>query len=87
VIGILVSGAVDAEGDSLGQNYLMPLDSVRLAPPLRVPWRLILIAGGALLLVGYWLSRCRQNRVAVQTVSNGVENERNSDASADNQLM
>ena len=29
VIGILVSGAVDAEGDSLGQNYLMPLDSVR----------------------------------------------------------
>jgi serine protease Do len=29
VIGILVSGAVDAEGDSLGQSYLMPLDSVR----------------------------------------------------------
>ena len=29
VIGILVSGAVDANGSSLGQNYLMPLDSVR----------------------------------------------------------
>ena len=29
VIGMLVSGAVDAEGDSLGQSYLMPLDSVR----------------------------------------------------------
>jgi serine protease Do len=29
VIGILFSGAVDENGSSLGQNYLMPLDSVR----------------------------------------------------------
>jgi serine protease Do len=29
VIGILVSGAVDSKGNSLGESYLMPLDSVR----------------------------------------------------------
>jgi serine protease Do len=29
VIGILVSGAVDSDGKSLGENYLMPLDTVR----------------------------------------------------------
>jgi S1-C subfamily serine protease len=29
VIGILVSGAVDSEGGALGENYLMPLDSIR----------------------------------------------------------
>jgi hypothetical protein len=31
VVGILVSGAVDGNGSSLGQHYLMPLDSVREA--------------------------------------------------------
>ncbi len=29
MIGMVVSGAVDEKGSSLGEGYLMPLDSIR----------------------------------------------------------
>jgi hypothetical protein len=153
VIGILVSSAVDPDGQSLGENYLMPLDSVRGAldrsgatpipgqtttvynqglddfyasdywnaleelrqekelfsahayvasyisraqiaisqgkdvpvVPSRepLPWTLILVAGGAVLLtlgsgaLGYGVSRRRQNRVTVKIAEDNLETEPN----------
>ena len=64
---------------------------VPVVPPRKpVPWMLILIAGGALLVavcigafVGYRLSRRGRDRIPVQVVGNSLESEPNQYTSAD----